>query len=70
MGCHALLWGIFLIQGLNRHLLDLPALASGFFTTNTTWEALSTNSLCVILRLGKSHPRFSVASSKGTSALL
>ena len=70
MGCHALLWGIFLIQGLNWHLLDLPALASGFFTTSAMWEALSTNSVCVILRLDKSHPRFSVANSKGTCALL
>ena len=26
-------------QGLNVHLLMLPALAGGFFTTNATWEA-------------------------------
>ena len=31
--------GIFLMQGLNPHLLYLPALAGGFFTTGTTWEA-------------------------------
>ena len=38
MGFHALLQGIFLTQGLNPHLLDLPALTSGFFATSTTWE--------------------------------
>ena len=35
-GCHALLQGIFPTQGLN---LISPALAGGFFTTSTTWEA-------------------------------
>ena len=35
VGCHALLQGIFLTQGLNRS----PALAGRFFTTNATWEA-------------------------------
>ena len=34
VGCHALFQGIFLIQGLNLHLLSL-------FTTGTTWEALA-----------------------------
>ena len=38
MGYHALLQGIFLIQGLNLSLLS-PALASEFFATSTTWEA-------------------------------
>ena len=41
VGCRALLQEIFLIQRLNPHLLRLPALAGGFFTTSTTWEALS-----------------------------
>ena len=39
VGCHALLQVIFLTQGLNLCLLCLPALASGFFTTSTTWTA-------------------------------
>ena len=39
MSCHFLLQGIFLIQGLNPHLLS-PALAGRFFTTSATWETL------------------------------
>ena len=39
VGCHALLQGIFLTQGLNSTFLASPALAGGFFTTNATWEA-------------------------------
>ena len=39
MGCHDLLQGIFLTQGLNPHLLISPALADRFFTTSATWEA-------------------------------
>ena len=39
VGCHALFQGIFPTQGLNPRLLRLPALAGGFFTTRTTWEA-------------------------------
>ena len=42
VGCRALLQGIFPAQELNPHLLHLPALASGFFTTNGTWEAHET----------------------------
>ena len=38
MGCHALLQGVFLTQGLNPYLMS-PALADGFFTTSATWEA-------------------------------
>ena len=38
--CHALLQGIFPIQGLNLCLMS-PALAGRFFTTSTTWEALA-----------------------------
>ena len=40
--CCALLQGIFPTQGLNLHLLSLPALADEFFTPSTTWEAPST----------------------------
>ena len=39
VGCHALLQGIFLGQGLNPCLTS-PALAVRFFTTSTSWEAL------------------------------
>ena len=35
--------GIFLTQELNLHLLMSPAMAGGFFTTSTTWEALISN---------------------------
>ena len=42
VGCHALLQKIFLTQGSNLCLSSFmsPALASGFFITSTTWEAL------------------------------
>ena len=36
--CYALLQGIFLTQGSNLSLMS-PALADGFFTISTTWEA-------------------------------
>ena len=39
VGCHFLLQGIFPAQGLNPHLLSLPALAGGFFTTSATLSA-------------------------------
>ena len=39
MDGHALLQGIFLTQGSNSRLFRSPALAGGFFTTSTTWEA-------------------------------
>ena len=35
----ALLQGFFPNQGLNTHLLFLPTLAGGLFTTSDTWEA-------------------------------
>ena len=44
MDCHTLLQGIFLTQGSNLHLM-FPALADGFFTTSTTWEALKISSI-------------------------
>ena len=37
--CHALVQGIFPAQGWNLNLLS-PVLASRFFTTSATWEAL------------------------------
>ena len=39
VGCHFLLQGIFLIQGLNPCLMS-HTLAGRFFTTSTTWEAI------------------------------
>ena len=38
MSCRVLLWGIFLTQGPNLRLMS-PALAGGFFTASTAWEA-------------------------------
>ena len=40
VGCHALLQGIFLTQGIKPVSLMSPALAGGFFTTRDPWEAL------------------------------
>ena len=39
VGCHALLQGIFPTQEFEPTSLMSPALAGGFFTTSTTWEA-------------------------------
>ena len=39
VGCRAFLQGIFPTQGSNSSLLTTLALAGGFFTTSTTWEA-------------------------------
>ena len=47
VGCLALLQGIFLTQGSNPCLLCLPALADGFFTTSTTWEAYIYTYICI-----------------------
>ena len=41
VGCHFLLQWIFPAQRLNPLSLESPALAGGFLTTSTTWEALS-----------------------------
>ena len=54
LDCHALLQGIFPTQGSNPHLLPLPTVAGGFFTTSATWEAQSSGLVnggepCVIL---------------------
>jgi len=40
VGCHFLLQGIFLTQGIEPSFLASPAFAGGVFTTSTTWEAL------------------------------
>ena len=39
VGCHALLLGIFLTQGLNWGLLYLLHLTGRFFITSAIWEA-------------------------------
>ena len=39
VGCHALLQGIFLIQGSNPDILCLLQWQAGFFLPRTTWEA-------------------------------
>ena len=46
VGCHDLLQGIFLTQGLNPNLS--PALAGGFFTISATWEASIHDSFMLI----------------------
>ena len=42
---HFLLQGVFLTQGSNLHLLESPALASGFFTTSATWDVEDVGSI-------------------------
>ena len=39
VGCHALLQGDLLYPGIELSSIVSPALAGGFFTTHTTWEA-------------------------------
>ena len=39
VGCHALLQGIFLTQGLNLGVLNLLRWHTSFFTTTASWEA-------------------------------
>ena len=39
VGCHALLQGIFPDTGIEPTSFRSPALAGGFFTTSSTWEA-------------------------------
>ena len=43
VGCHFLLQGIYLTQGLNLSLLWLPALAGGFFTTEPPGKSYFTS---------------------------
>ena len=45
--CHALLPGIFPIQGSNLYILNPPALAGRFFTMGTTWETLRGFNWCL-----------------------
>ena len=41
VGCHFLLQGDLPDQGIEPISLMSPALAGGFFTTSTTWEAIA-----------------------------
>jgi len=51
IGCHSLLRGIFLTQGLSPTIsLMSPALAGGFFTTGAAWEALARGRLSIIIK--------------------
>ena len=50
VGCHALPQGNFPTQGSNPCLMS-PALAGGFFTTSTTWEALGTTFKKILTKL-------------------
>ena len=47
MGGHFFLQGIFPTQGSNKSLLS-SALAGGFFTTSTTWEAHPTGTQYIV----------------------
>ena len=60
VGCCALLQGIFPTRGSNLCLLRLPALAGGFFTTSTTWEALSLTINKIKTGVKKGRPSCSV----------
>ena len=48
-GCRALLQGIFPIQEWNPTSLMPPAFARGFFTTSTTWQALTVQQVIFFL---------------------
>ena len=45
VGCHALHQGNLPDPGMEPVFLMSPALARGFFTTSTTWEALENRQL-------------------------
>ena len=48
----SLLQGIFPNPGIKPVSFMCPALASGFFTTSTTWEALKVRDLVLIEKYG------------------
>ena len=56
-GCHALLQGHLPDPGIELAYLLSPALASGFFTTSATWEALARCSEAVSTSLNMDMPR-------------
>ena len=47
VGSRALLQAIFPTQGLNLHLLSLPALAGRFFTTSASWETHNLSTVAI-----------------------
>ena len=49
--------GIFPIQGSNPHLLHLPSLAGGFFTTSPTGEALIAVELSLKWKITQEPPK-------------
>ena len=64
MGCHALLQGIFLTQGLNPSLMSpmSPSLAGGFFTTEPPGQP------CLLWRRDKSE--HSICKPRGTESII
>ena len=42
-------------QGLNLHLLSLPALAGRFCITSATWETIGHSGDIYIMKIGKSY---------------
>ena len=56
MGCHCLLQGIFLTQGIEPRSPAFPASASGFFTTAPPGKPLSLGQGELITKMGRMHP--------------
>ena len=54
VGCHALLQGIVLIQGLNR-ASHVSCIAGRIFSTGPTWEALVLEYVCKYQIMVKRH---------------
>ena len=65
VGCHAFLQGILLTQGSNPCLFTSPALAGGFFTISTTWEAFSLHNVSNTVKLIEAESRKVVARGRG-----
>ena len=65
VGCHAFLQGIFLTEGSNPRLFTSPALAGGFFTVSTTWEAFSLHEVSKTVKLIEAESRKVVARGRG-----
>ena len=65
VGCHAFLQGIFLTEGSNPRLFTSPALAGGFFTVSTGWEAFSLYEVSKTVKLIEAESRKVVARGRG-----
>ena len=70
LGCHFLLQGTFLSQGLNHHLLTSPALAGGFFTASTAWEAHNSYIAILVLLNSSGKGLFKMVSKVNTTTIL